>query len=356
MAPQRPVLGILVSRKNWNSHYIRSVLRTAEQSGVKAFRLTPEDLQSSQRVEVRKLLPTVVYNRIPTRKEEFDPITKAAKGWLARAQIPVFNSRFFNKREVDRCLRKCVETAQYLPTSWYSWEPEEILSGLHQFGSLYVKPISGSLGEGIYRLEKMGSRFFVEMRSANGVEVTTLGSKKEFFSFVKRKLGHHQWIIQEEIPLRTYRDRKTDFRVHVQRKPDGEFTVTGCAAKVAAKGAVTTHVRSGGSIADRQTVLDQWFHKQADAAYDAMEKAALTISRNLCDTHEPTLGELGLDMGFSRDGRLVLFEANAKPGRSIFHTPFLRDANAYSLQLLVDYAVSLSENEWKTIAYQGVVS
>ena len=356
MATKRPIMGILVTEKNWNSHYIRSILRTAGEANVKAFRLTPEDLQTSLRYHGNRALPTVIYNRIPTRKEEADPHTKAAKGWLARAQIPIFNSRFFNKREVDRCLRKNNETSSYLPSSWYFWEPDQIESWLNQFGSLYLKPISGSLGEGICRLEKKGSRFLLEMRNANGVEVTSLEGKKELIAYFKRKIGHHQWIIQEEIPLRTYHDRKTDFRVHVQRLPGGDFKVTGYAAKVAAKGAVTTHVRSGGSIVKGSTVLDTWFHDQAEAAYDAMEAAAITISKNISDTLEPAMGELGLDMGFSKDGRLVLFEANAKPGRSIFHTPFLRKENAASLQLLIDYAVSLSENEWKTIAYQGVVS
>ena len=348
---QNLIFGILISEKSWHSHYVRALLATADAMGVKALRMTPEQLQQ----RAYKLLPTVVYNRISTRKEESDQVTRAAKGWLDKQQIPYFNGRFFNKREVDRLLRNHPATASYLPASWYFWEAREMENKLSEYGALYLKPISGSLGEGICRLEKRGSRFLLEMRNVTGVEIMHLDGKKELYTALRKKIGHQQWIIQEEIPLRTYHDRKTDFRVHVQRQPDGEFVVTGYAAKVAAKGAVTTHVHSGGSIVQGTTVLNEWFHDQAGAAYDALAEAALMISRRLSQKLDPRLGELGLDMGFSNDGRLVVFEANAKPGRAIFYRSFLRQANLHSMQLLIQYAQSLDHSEWKTADYRGVV-
>ena len=342
--------GILVSEKNWHSYYVRSLLQKANDMGIQAQRVTVAELQAGS----RRFAPDVVYNRIPTRKEESDPQTRAAKGWLAKNRIPLFNTRFFNKREVDRILRKYPETASYLPASWYVWESVELEKRLSEFGSLYLKPISGSLGEGILRLEKKGTRYLLESRSASGVEALAYANNRELLAALRRKNAHQNWIIQEEIPLRDYHGRKTDFRVHVQRLSDGAFAVTGFAAKVAAKGAVTTHVRSGGSVERGETVLAEWFQGQAGAAYDAIEEAALLISRKLGRSLDPMLGELGLDMGYSDDGRLVLFEANAKPGRSIFHTPFLRQANQRSLQVLVQYAAALHQNEWQIVAYEGV--
>ncbi len=343
-------MGILVSDKNWHSSYIRSLLNAANDMGARALRITPSDLQPG----ALRALPDVVYNRIPTRKEESDPLVRAAKGRLAQKGVPLFNARFFNKREVDRLLRRHQDTSLYLPASWYEWNGIELEERLNEFGSLYLKPISGSLGEGIFRLEKKGQHYLLETRVAGRVEACAYANRRDLLAALRRKHGYHSWIMQEEIPLCTYRGRKTDFRVHVQRRPEGSFVVTGFAAKVGAKGAVTTHVRSGGRIEDAGEVLAAWFADQSRSKYDAVIEAALAISYRLSQSLDPRLGELGLDMGYSDDGRLVLFEANAKPGRSIFHSAFLRQANQASLRLLIEYAQSLTKKQGQVVAYEGV--
>ena len=54
------------------------------------------------------------------------------------------------------------------------------------------------------------------------------------------------------------------------------------------------------------------------------------------------VGEWGLDVAIDEDGRVYVFEANAKPGRAIFRHPNLRSAGRVSANLVVEYAASLA--------------
>ena len=46
---------------------------------------------------------------------------------------------------------------------------------------------------------------------------------------------------------------------------------------------------------------------------------ALTTAEALGEVY-PTLGEIGLDVGIDRDGRLWILEVNRQPGRSLWNS------------------------------------
>lgn len=46
--------------------------------------------------------------------------------------------------------------------------------------------------------------------------------------------------------------------------------------------------------------------------------AALTVSRVLNEHIEGFIGEIGFDLGIDQAGKVWMFEANSRPGRSIF--------------------------------------
>jgi D-alanine-D-alanine ligase-like ATP-grasp enzyme len=74
---------------------------------------------------------------------------------------------------------------------------------------------------------------------------------------------------------------------------------------------------------------------------DIIESAILIAEVTEQHVNGP-LGELGMDIGVDRSGRVWLFEVNAKPGRHIFLHPSLREAGLQSAKCITDYSMKLA--------------
>jgi hypothetical protein len=157
-------------------------------------------------------------------------------------------------------------------------------------------------------------------------------------------------LLQEQIDLKTYQDRRVDFRVHVQKNRSGRWRVVAMAGKGADPQALSTHVRFGGIIWPAEEVLEKWFGKQAQVWADRLAGLSLSVAERLDRASNGTLGELGLDVGIDTQGNLWLFEANAKPGHHIFSHPHLRGARMLWADLVIDYAMGLSSRSATGVA------
>jgi hypothetical protein len=58
---------------------------------------------------------------------------------------------------------------------------------------------------------------------------------------------------------------------------------------------------------------------------------------------EGIIAEIGFDLGIDKHGDVWLFEANSKPGRSIFSHPELKEFDKLTCKLSLAFAVFLTE-------------
>lgn len=350
-------LGILTGEQNVRSPYIRSLLRTGRETGTVVYSFTPRALVEgearflegfggvAERPKGVFVFPTVVYNRVPTRKEEVSTDVQRIKDILLSRGVPYFNERFFNKREVDIALRKYNDTAALLPATYHGWDTVQATAMVREFGVLFVKPISGSFGEGICQIAQAGTRFRLDVRGTLGTITRFYDELEECLQSCRTHLGGWACIMQEGISLRTYTDAKTDFRMHMHRGEDKHWQAAAIGAKVAHKSAITTHVHSGGRVEVGETVLRAWFGNQAAEARERLVTAAANVCDRLTNELDGNLGELGLDMGIAQDGRIVLFEANSKPGRAIFQHKALQLGGKISRDLVLAHAQALLQEK-----------
>lgn len=330
-------LAILVGEQNFRSPYVRSVLQSAKEQGVIAYVATVEDIIRQAK------LPSVIYNRIPTRKEEASFDVVRGKGLFKQHGIPYFNSRFFSKREVDEVLRNSKQVDLLPDTMIGSEDDDAVRIMLNRYGTLFLKPLAGSFGEGICRITGKDDQFQVDYRQGTQTVTRLFTTIEEAMNVSRQQMGHAPFLIQEEVSLALYAGCKTDFRVHLCRRNDSEWEPVAIAAKVGQRDAVTTHVHSGGQIEDAKVVLDAWYGRRAKSVLDQLANRAMAVSQTLCDNLPVQLGELGLDMGIDQNGRMYLFEANAKPGRIIFTHPSLRKTGVLSRQYVLEYAKYLAQ-------------
>lgn len=287
-------------------------------------------------------LPEVVYNRVPHRSAEVSDEVRQCKIKLAQHNIPLFNERFINKREMYNWLLDDARTNELIPVT----DRLRTGAGLERFCRehplVYLKPTGGSLGMGILKVQRKQGQFHVRYRRQKEHLTAKFARGEELLRFVKTTNPNRIYLMQQGIRLMSYQGNPTDFRVHLHKNGAGNWEAAGIGAKVAGRGAVTTHVHNGGKVLSGDKVLSEWYGANAANMREKMVEASVRVAEVLEGYLAGSSGEWGLDVGIDIDGRVWVFEANAKPGRAIFRHPELRDAGKRSARMVVEYAASLA--------------
>src|SRR5690606_29443670 len=121
------------------------------------------------------------------------------------------------------------------------------------------------------------------------------------------------------IELIQHKGKPVDFRLHMNKRQDGTWTVTALAAKVSGEHSPTTHLISGGEIKTIEEIFPDPENRLI--TIKRLRETALLVSKTLDQLSRGFIGEIGLDIGIDQKGENWLFEANAKPGRSIYSHP-----------------------------------
>lgn len=288
--------------------------------------------------------PIVIYDRLPNRKSERNKILLKVKERLQKEYlIPWYNPGFFNKLDIYERLQQDPLASIYLPEThpFTSFSSIELMLG--KFGHVYLKPINGSLGIGVHQIiyDKLEDEYYCRYQDPNGINrlqkfKTIEGLFKKVFSI--RNLD--RMLVQQGIHLLRQNTRPIDFRVHTNKDDEGNWHVTAIAAKIAGPGSVTTHSRSGGEI---KTIHEIFPPDQCDIYCEKLSNTALLLSESISSSMEGIIGEIGFDLGIDRHGDVWLFEANSKPGRSIFNHPELKEFDLLTRKLTIAFAVFLAE-------------
>lgn len=288
--------------------------------------------------------PNVIYDRLPNRKTERSFILQKVKDRLQKDYlIPWYNPGFFNKLDVYERMVEDISVSDYLPETlpFTSFSNIEVL--LAKYGHIYMKPFNGSLGLGVHQIlyDKHEDSYFCRYRDQEGINrLRKFSTLESLFKTVFRNKRLDQMLVQQGIHLLKMDQRTVDFRVHTNKDDNGSWKVTAIAAKVAGPGSVTTHIRSGGVI---KTPHEIFSPEECEKYCANLSEAALLLSEVLEKQMEGIIGEIGFDLGIDRDGKVWLFEANSKPGRSIFTHPELQEFELLTRKLSIAFAIFLTE-------------
>ncbi len=162
-----------------------------------------------------------------------------------------------------------------------------------------------------------------------------------FMKSFKENNDPSAFLIQQGIDLIRLDGRPVDFRVHTNKNAEGKWTVTAIAAKISGENSITTHLATGGEV---RTLAELYGDpRERVGMMRKLSKAALAVSRVLNEHIEGFIGEIGFDLGVDHSGKVWMFEANSRPGRSIFSHPKLRSVDYLTKRRNFEYASYLSE-------------
>lgn len=254
-------------------------------------------------------LPDAVYNRISRRRTERSRACRRLLERLGR-RAPLFNPRFLGKWEVHTALLDS-KARSHLPQSLLYEGPTSLFDALRRFGSVYVKPVDGSLGRRIARIEGCGRRFRMWINAGDEETARFTLSARELARVAGRWYAPGGALVQERIPLLRWEGLPFDLRVLLQRLPSGAWALTGIAGRRARQGAITTHTVRGGERLPFSAIAE-WLGGLVPSL-DRIEAVGVTCANAIEEAVGLRFFELSFDAGFAADGRLFVFEVNSKP-------------------------------------------
>ncbi|WP_438431874.1 YheC/YheD family endospore coat-associated protein [Gorillibacterium sp. sgz500922] len=333
------------------------LIESGKPLGAFVFVVTADDLQAGAKrvygyvyhrdsgVWVRQLLPTpqVIYNRLPNRSDEQLPEVQALiSGLLKQKSVRLFNPYFFNKWTLFEWLNRNPATKRFIPATRKLSSPKDLASFLQTHSMVYLKPARGNAGKGIMKLETCtpGRKYWCKLSIQDKKKslVTNHVNFAKLWTRIKQEIGEEDYIIQQGIELAESSGRPFDLRVLVQKDGAGKWGLTGIGARVAGVKSITTHVPRGGHIDNPENALISSFGaRKTPLIMRRVSEAALVIARRIEKASGHRLGEMSLDLGIDRVGRIWFFEANSRPMK--FDEPDIRET---SLARIIEYSQYLS--------------
>lgn len=289
--------------------------------------------------------PNVVYDRLPNRRTEKESGPQEVKRKFQELYtIPWYNPGFFNKWDVYERLSQDDTALVFLPETYPLTSFSTIEHLLSKYRQAFIKPIHGSLGLGIHQViyDKNNHVYYCRYKNEDQQnKLQRFSSLEAMINYVFRNRTLDNLIVQQGIPLIRFEKRPVDFRVHSNKDSQGNWQVTAIAAKVAGSGSVTTHIKNGGSVKTVREICET--QEKAKEIEEKLTIAAITLSQSIEKHLDGIIAEIGFDFGLDKQGRVWMFEANSKPGRSIFSHPKLKEFELLTRKLSLDYAIYLAE-------------
>ncbi|MGO4106153.1 YheC/YheD family endospore coat-associated protein [Paenibacillus sp. YAF4_2] len=278
--------------------------------------------------------PNVIYNQIKSRKIYSTPLYKRLFEYIHHTRSTIFNHNYFNKGDMYRFISNDTELKAHLPLSYISPSIHQIEELLKISTSVFLKPLKGSGGQGIYKISRRTSSRPYYCEAIFG---KTKVSKP--YSSLAQLIHNHipklsSYLVQQGVELKRYGADFFDLRVQLNKNGKNEWVVAAIGANINHPSKITTH---GGWIKTGPYVLNEVFRQKAGVIEDKIKKVSKRIGYVLEKGYGHELGDLGIDLGVDKDGRVWIFEANSAPGRHIFKHQLLKPLHRKSDLLMMDY-------------------
>lgn len=288
-------------------------------------------------------LPDVIFDRILHRFYEKKALTSRVKDYLIKVKgIPYFNPKFLNKWETHQILEKDAEVSTHLPETTALKDIRVLQRFLTKHNTVYIKPVHGSLGVGIFKITRTPRDYICEHRKNKQHQIDRFSTLKELETAVKAHVANKNYIIQQGLNMLKYHDRVFDIRVLMQKNAEGIWDCTAIVGRLAPDGGLFPNIAAGGEAKNMSKLWPEL--KKEDWASSETRKAIIKTGIKAAKVLEKSLGtfgEIGLDIGLDAKGNVWIVEINSKPSRKVFPKDQLH-LKTKSIHLPMDFAAFLT--------------
>lgn len=268
-------------------------------------------------VEATLPIPSVIYNRIHSRKLEKSVYIQQLKTYWRDQQIPYFNESFLDKWDVHQKLLSYDEVAPYLPETVLLETIDDIHFMVDKYPILYLKPLNGSQGKHIFRITQKDDLYYLDYSSFNGNQTLTSHSLQNIYTTIRSRSKTIPYLIQQGIPLIEVNGCPVDFRILCLKGMGDKWSVVSAVSRVSRSNDQFVSNIARGALLKK---FDEGLTPLEDSMKRQMKRIlpelACEISQIIDRESEGVFAELGIDMSSDKDGHPWIIEVNTKPSKT----------------------------------------
>ncbi|MDD2509783.1 MAG: YheC/YheD family protein [Syntrophomonas sp.] len=331
-----PVVGIMaetsrISKKPFGgqSFFIKQLLQSGQALGQICFAFSPFSIDWKSKsihgyswgengwIQGHFPLPDVIY----PREKAYSPVKLNIRKKLENMGVRFLNPALVGKWQTYRVITQNPSLVPYIPDTRLVNSFSQVDRMIKKYNAVYLKPIAGSQGRNIVRVvKKKNDTSYQYQYQLNGRLIKgSASSLAQLRSCLKPVMGNRTYIAQKQINLLQSAGNIIDVRILVQKDHSGNWDVTGMACRVGRPGSITSNISAGGSGRKLETTLKEKFPDK-EKQQEIIERLRF-VAVEACRTLEGTIGpcgEMGVDIGIDKGGKVWFIEANLRPARQVF--------------------------------------
>jgi glutathione synthase/RimK-type ligase-like ATP-grasp enzyme len=189
---------------------------------------------------------------------------------------------------------------------------------LNKFKMIYLKPINGTYGKGVIRVERHQERSKITYHYQQASDKKQYSTLPALYKSIMKYKMKREYIAQQGIYLLKYNNRLFDLRIMVQRNLKRAWETTGIIGRVAHPTKIVTNYHSGGTPMSFKKIFkaylsDEQINEFNQTLYKFGQKVAVTLGKKY-----PNLNMLGIDVGVDKKLYPWIIEVNTNPDLYIF--------------------------------------
>lgn len=359
-----PLIGVLITRADPDNMerpfgtitlFCKELVDACRSQGASVYFFTPDSIGGNTSSiqgwvyhehwhKISMPIADVINNRLTSRKFENKPsVQHFLKEVKSRYKTQFFNEKFLDKTDVFDALRGDSTLQRYLPESHLLRNYAVLKSMCTKHGTVFLKPIRGSLGKGIIRVNKQGTGYVAQYATLSGSKKIVFPSLQKLYESLSGKMKTTKYQIQQGLMLIENTGRPVDFRALTQKNMTGKWNVTSIVARIAGSNQFVSNLARGGSLSTvKEAVMKSNLTSGVKAeAHVKLHKAALEIAKGIDTRIDAHFGELGIDLALDASGHVWLLEVNSKPSKND-NTPLRENKIRPSVKQMIEYSRFLS--------------
>jgi glutathione synthase/RimK-type ligase-like ATP-grasp enzyme len=286
-------------------------------------------------------LPMVIYDRCFYTNDPSSKQAMAIVKWLKnKADITFLGNGLPNKWAIYQVLSKS-SLSPYIPKTILAASGKAVASNLEEMNKAVLKPIFGSGGAGIYKIEKSGREFTVSAEAGGRLSTKTFHSTSETEDWLDRLFSKKEYMLQPYLQLSDSQNCPFDIRVLLQKDHEDKWIVRGKGVRRGNKDGILSNLSAGGEILPFEEYANSLNTRTKKFILHELEEILSTLP-GILEASFPRFFELGVDIGVSKDHALWILDTNSKPGRKVI-TSTNPDMKEVLFKAPLEYARMLSE-------------
>jgi hypothetical protein len=224
--------------------------------------------------------------------------------------------RIRSKKAKTDVLLASEELAAYIPET-LEFSRAKVKQLLDKYRMIYVKPVNGTFGSGVIRVELRESPdepYFFQ----SGERRYAFATFDEMFEKLLAVKKPKSYLAQQGIHLLKYRNRRFDLRIMVQQNPQGRWESTGMIGRLAHPRKIVTNYHSGGTPMPVDKLLAPPANAEDIRSQQTKLRSLGVKVASALQKKYPRIKEIGIDVAIDDNWDIWILEVNTLPDPFLF--------------------------------------